>query len=56
MLRGMVTRRIFEVVVITSVLLVPVLGSARLWARKTMAGTQAGSPMQRVAEVVSIMT
>ena len=52
----MVTRRIVEMVIIVGVLMVPIKGSARLWAKRTMANTPDGSVMNRVAEVVSIVT
>lgn len=51
----MPTRRIFEMTVITVVLLHPVLGLARLWAAKTLAETRPGSAMHGAAEIVTVL-
>lgn len=52
----MMTRRIFVAVIGIELLARPVLGSARLWAVKTMAGTTPGTLVHTVAEVTAILT
>lgn len=49
-------RRAFEVTVITVVLLQPVLGMVRLWARKTFLTTPPDSVSHKVADVATIYT
>jgi hypothetical protein len=48
----MPTRRIFELVVITSVLLWPAKGTVKLWARKTLATYPTGHVIHGVGEVL----
>jgi hypothetical protein len=48
------TRRIFELMIITGVLLHPVMGLARLWAMKTLNTQPQGSVLHGVAEAVLI--
>jgi hypothetical protein len=50
-----VNRRIFEMMIIVTVLAKPVLGSTRLWAHKTFAATEPGSITHSVAEVAVIL-
>lgn len=52
----MPTRRIFEMTVITVVLLHPVLGMARLWAAKTLADAKPGSVLYGTAEIVTVLS
>jgi|HubBroStandDraft_2_1064218.scaffolds.fasta_scaffold18979_2 hypothetical protein len=49
-------RRVFELIIVSGLLLRPVFGSARLWSVKTMAATEPGSLLHTTAEVVSILT
>lgn len=49
-------RRAFEVTVLTVVLLQPVFGLVRLWARKTFLTTSEGSLSYETAEVATIIT
>jgi hypothetical protein len=48
-------RRIFESIVLVSVLLKPVIGASRLWAHKTFNATEPGSITHSVAEVAVIL-
>lgn len=50
------TRRVFEMTVITVLLLHPVLGLARLWAAKTLAETRPGSVVHGAAEIVTVLS
>lgn len=52
----MPNRRVFELILLTSMLVRPVFGGMRLWAVKTMGSTQPGSLMHGAAEVISILT
>jgi hypothetical protein len=52
----MPTRRIFELIIVTNMLVRPVFGSVRLWSVKTMANTQPGTVLHTAAEVLSILT
>lgn len=47
-------RRIFEGIVVVSILLQPVLGLVRLWAHKAMATNPPGSLVHTVAEDVTL--
>jgi hypothetical protein len=49
-----VNRRIFETIVIVTVLMQPVLGLVRLWAHKAMATTTPGSPSHYAAELATL--
>lgn len=49
-------RRAFEVTIITVVLMQPVFGLVRLWARKTFLSTDPGSISHRLADVTTIAT
>jgi hypothetical protein len=49
---GMPTRRIFELVVVTSVLLWPAKGTVKLWGRKALATYPVGHPIHGVGEVL----
>jgi hypothetical protein len=51
-----VTRRTFELIVVTMALGRPVFGSMRLWSVKTMQNTTPGTVLHTFAEVVSILT
>lgn len=51
----MPTRRIFEVVIITAVLIHPVMGMARLWAHRTLGNAQPGTVAHGAAEIVTVM-
>jgi hypothetical protein len=48
------TRRIFELMIITGVLLHPVMGLARLWCMKTLATAPPGSFLYTVADAALI--
>ena len=48
----MPSRRIFELVIITSVLLWPAKGTVKLWARKTLAAYPEGHTIHGVGEVL----
>lgn len=52
----MPTRRIMELVIITSVALQPIYGMARIWGHKTLGTSQPGSILHGLAEIVVIMT
>jgi hypothetical protein len=46
------TRRIFELVVITGVLLFPARATVRLWAKRQLGSQPAGSVLHGIGEVV----
>jgi len=48
----MPTRRIFELIVITGVLLWPARATVRLWARRQLGAQPEGSVMHGIGEVV----
>jgi hypothetical protein len=48
----MPTRRIFELVVITGILLMPARATVRMWGKKQLATKQAGSVLHGVGEVL----
>jgi len=50
----MMTRRIFEAVIVMMVLWEGAKGTVRLWERKTWAATSPGSPAHAAAELSSI--
>lgn len=49
-------RRVFELIIVTGLLVRPVFGGMRLWSVKTMQATQPGTVLHVVAEVVAILT
>jgi hypothetical protein len=51
----MPTRRIFELVIVTSVLMRPAFGVAHLWAARIIGTTPEGSPLHAIAEVVTVL-
>lgn len=51
----MPTRRIFELVLVTSLAMRPVFGMVRLWAAKTMAEQQRGGVAHGVAEIATVI-
>ena len=51
----MPTRRIFELVVITGVLLFPARATVRLWAKRQLGSQPEGSVLHGVAEVAVIL-
>lgn len=52
----MPNRRVFELIIVTSMLLRPVFGSVRLWSVKTMQTTQPGTVLHVTAETLAILT
>lgn len=52
----MPTRRIFEVVVVTVVLMHPVMAMARLWAHRKLSTAQPGSVTYGAAEIVTVVS
>lgn len=51
----MPTRRIFELMVVTAVLVRPAFGLIHLWAAKTLGTQQEGTIMHGIAEVVTVV-
>lgn len=51
----MPTRRIFELVVITSIAMRPVFGMVRLWAAKTLAENAPGGVAHGAAEIATVL-
>jgi hypothetical protein len=51
----MPTRRIFELVVVTSLAMRPVFGMVRLWAAKTLASEPRGSVVHGAAEIATVI-
>lgn len=51
----MPTRRILEVAVVTTILLNPIFGLAKMWAGKTLYHTNAGSLSHGTAEIVAVI-
>lgn len=52
----MPTRRIFEVTVVTVILLHPVVAMARLWAHRTLGTAAPGTVAHGAAEVVTVIS
>lgn len=52
----MPTRRIFELIIVVSILMRPAFGILHLWAAKTMGSTSENSPPHNIAEVVTVLT
>lgn len=52
MLCGMPTRRIFELMIVTGVLLWPARKTVQTWARRQLAARQPGTPLYVAGEVV----
>lgn len=48
----MPTRRIFELMVVTGILLFPARATVRMWGRRQLAVSEPGSVMHGVGEVV----
>jgi hypothetical protein len=46
------TRRIFELTIVTAVLVRPAFGVVKLWARKTLGTQQSGTVTHGIAEIV----
>lgn len=51
----MPTRRIFELVVVTAVLVRPAFGLIHLWARKTLDTQQSGTVIHGAAEIATVL-
>lgn len=51
----MPTRRIFELTVVTAVLLTPALGSVKMWARKTLATHDQGTFSHGLGEMLVVL-
>ncbi len=51
----MPTRRIFELILITAVLVRPAFGLVHLWAAKTLGTQQPGTVAHGVAEIVTVI-
>lgn len=51
----MPTRRILEVAIVTTLLMHPIMGLARLWAGKTMLTSQNGTVSHGAAEIVAVI-
>ena len=51
----MPTRRVMELIVITTLLIHPVMGVARLWAAKTLGTAQPGTASHTTAEIVAVL-
>ena len=52
----MPTRRIFELTVVTAILIRPTLGLIHLWSVKTLQSQPAGSIMHGVAQIGVVLT
>ena len=52
----MPTRRIFELVLITSLAMRPVFGMLHLWSSKTMASGRRGDVLHGAAEVAAVIS
>lgn len=52
----MPTRRIFELVLVTSIAMRPVFGMIHLWSAKTLATQPRGSVLHGVAEVGAVVS
>jgi hypothetical protein len=50
------TRRILELIVVTGIAMRPVFGMVRLWSRKTLDNSTAGSVSHGVAEILTVVT
>jgi hypothetical protein len=46
------TRRIFELMIVTSILIFPARATVKMWGRKQLATRQEGTPLYAVGEVV----
>jgi hypothetical protein len=51
----MPTRRIFELMLVTAVLVRPAFGLIHLWARKTLDNQEPGTILHGVAEIVTVI-
>ena len=51
----MPTRRIFELMVVTAILVRPAFGLIHLWGAKTLGTQQEGTLMHGVAEIVTVL-
>lgn len=51
----MPTRRIFELMVVTAILVRPAFGLVHLWAAKTIGTHEEGTVMHGVAEIVTVI-
>jgi hypothetical protein len=47
----MPTRRVFELIVVTSLLMRPAFGTLRLWSSKTLRTKQPGTILHGIAEI-----
>lgn len=50
------TRRIFELMIITAVLVRPAIGLVHLWAKKTLDTHEPGTLLHGVAEIATVLT
>lgn len=51
----MPTRRILEVAIVTTLLMHPIMGLARLWAGKTMLTSENGTVRHGAAEIIAVI-
>lgn len=51
----MPTRRIFELIIVTAILVRPTFGLIHLWANKTLKAQQPGTFMHGAAEIVTVI-
>lgn len=51
----MPTRRIFELMIVTAILVRPAFGLIHLWGAKTLDSQQPGNIMHGVAEIVTVI-
>jgi hypothetical protein len=51
----MPTRRVFELVVVTSVLLTPALGTVKMWAKKTLATSNEGTVSHGLGQILVVL-
>jgi hypothetical protein len=50
------TRRIFELIVVTAIVLHPVFGMFRMWAQKTLANPDANGLFRGAAEITTVVS
>lgn len=51
----MPTRRVFELMIVTGVLLTPALGTMKMWARKTISTSSQGSVSHGIGEMMVVL-
>jgi hypothetical protein len=50
------TRRIFELIIVTAVLIHPAMGLVHLWSKKTLDTHDPGTFLHGVAEIVTVLS